>query len=329
MGAWAGLDLVCFAGAGFACGTPAVPVGATLPPMGGWVGTEVLRVPAMSAVAVPPLTVGWLAAGALPVPAVPDGDALPPMGGWVGTEVLRVPAVSDGDTPPLTVGWLAAGALPVPAVPDSGAPPLTGGWLAAEALPVPAVPDGDALQPMGGWVETELLRVPAPSEWPRSLLPEAPTPGGGEILDVPFCRMGLDGCPTCWALVCVLIWVAEAVDADAVCTVEVRLEAPLGGCPPPEEGILGFTLFWHTRGIGGRSGVSCRDWAVLLPTFVADAACSAVGADIPLDGRGVFCHTIFTPGGAEVRRAPRGVVRCAFAPLPGTGCWVGCCPDAV
>lgn len=108
---------------------------------------------------------------------------------------------------------------------------------------------------------TETLCVPAPLTWPRSSLPELPTPGGGEIIGVPFCRMGLDACPCCWLLVCVLEWVAvevpEAV-AEAVCTVAVRLEAPFGACPPLEgEGLPSLVPFCPARGMGGRSGFSC------------------------------------------------------------------------
>ena len=173
--------------------------------------------------------------------------------------------------------------------------------------------------------------VPAPLTWPRSPLPELPTPGGGEMIGVPFCRMGLDVCPCCRLLVCVLDWVAEEVpltSVDAVCTVEVRLEAPLLGGLPDEGRPSARTLFCPARGMGGRSGVSCRDWAAAPPTA---SAVPAVGADGGWDaeGRGVFCHAVFVPGGTEVRREPWPAVRCAFAPLPGTGCWAGPCPETV
>ena len=44
--------------------------------------------------------------------------------------------------------------------------------------------------------------------------------------------MGLDACPCCRLLVCVLEWVAVEVPVaviDAVCTAEVRLAAPFEG----------------------------------------------------------------------------------------------------
>lgn len=60
------------------------------------------------------------------------------------------------------------------------------------------------------------MRVPAPLGRLFAPLPETPTPGGGEMTGVPFCQMGLDACPCCWAVVCVLVWVAEVVPVAAV-----------------------------------------------------------------------------------------------------------------
>ena len=125
-------------------------------------------------------------------------------------------------------------------------------------------------------------------------------------MGVPFCWIGLDAFPCCWLLVCVLDWAVEEVpltNVDAVCTVEVRLEVPLLGCPPDEGRPSDLTLFCPTRGMGGRSGVSCRAWAAAPP---AASAVPAVGADVGGDTeeRGVFCHAVFVPGGTEVRRGP-------------------------
>ena len=129
--------------------------------------------------------------------------------------------------------------------------------------------------------------------------------------------MGLDACPCCRLLVCVLDWAAEEVlltsentlvcclltSVDAVCTVEVRLETLLLGCPPDEGRPSGLTLFCPTRGMGGRSGFSCRDWAAALPAVSADAA-TVAEPGAPAEVRDVFCHAVFVPGGTEVRRGP-------------------------
>ena len=107
---------------------------------------------------------------------------------------------------------------------------------------------------------TEAVCVPAPLAWLRSPLPELPTPGGGEMIGVPFCWTGLDAGPCCWLLACVLEWVAAVLETvvELIWTAEVRLEAPFGACPPLEgEGPPSLVPFCPARGMGGRSGFSC------------------------------------------------------------------------
>ncbi len=109
-----------------------------------------------------------------------------------------------GGAPPLMGGWPGLEPLRVPAVPAGGVPPLTGGWLGLELLRVPAVPVGDAPPLAGGWLKPKVLCVSVTLVERLSPFPAAATPGGGEILGVPSCRIGLDVRACCCVLVCVL-----------------------------------------------------------------------------------------------------------------------------